>query len=528
MKLWKSIKAISSIIAVIILIAITIAGGLLVFVIMTNTLTGNNQRVQVNFEYLSLYRSIGEPGVVFAATLKNVGSGPIKLLTVKVDNEFDYVVPSVTASTPLEPGRTVGVSLTPPDIHAEWYVVGNDYSATVGAEAVDGSTFSTVTTVKCLGVGGPGVGQYTATFYSTASDGYITSFDENVTVTKNVSYVNAWFGNGSYLSLDDTGSQFALGQWFFESIPENHMQYTIYRAFVFFNVSLPDGAIKTGATLSLYQADDNSDTDFNITIQNGQPLYPHYPLEEGDFAQENYFGNGGQLDTTGFEGYIYNITFNSEGLTWINTTGTTKLCLRSDRDIGGIEPTENEFIDIYSSAVEEGYKPKLVITYTLPVTPPIEEKFEYNNNYFYSDAPTGDEWYGQTFTPQIRHKLSKIVFYGQRIGEPTGNFIVSVRATDVDGLPTGEDLVVKSVLASSISPELGEIEIVFDTQITLEVDTQYAIVLRNPGGDSDNNILLYYCDDVYPRGIFVESADCGETWIISSPSLDFWFEEWGY
>ena len=153
MKLWKSIKAISSIIAVVILIAITISGGLLVFAIMNSTLTGSNQKVQVNFESLSLYRSTGEPKVVFTATLKNTGNRPIKQLTLKVHNESDYTVPSVSAQNHLEPGRTVGVALTPPQITAEWYVVGNAYSVTVRAEAVDGSTFSTVTSVMCFGTG---------------------------------------------------------------------------------------------------------------------------------------------------------------------------------------------------------------------------------------------------------------------------------------------------------------------------------------------------------------------------------------
>jgi flagellin-like protein len=171
MKLWKSIKAISSIIAVVILIAITISGGLLVFTIMNSTLTGSNQKVQVNFESLSLYRSTGEPKVVFTATLKNTGNRPIKLLTLKVHNESDYTVPSVSVQNPLEPGRTVGVTLTPPQITAEWYVVGNAYSVTVRAEAVDGSGFSHATTVMGLGLTGAAEAGSVSTTFGETGDG---------------------------------------------------------------------------------------------------------------------------------------------------------------------------------------------------------------------------------------------------------------------------------------------------------------------------------------------------------------------
>jgi len=105
------------------------------------------------------------PEVLFAATLKNTGNRPVKLLIIHFNNESDYTVPSVTDSTPLEPGRTVGVTLTPPKIHSGWYVVGNAYSTTVRAEASEGSTFSAVANVKCLGTGEPKA--FTLTFAQT-------------------------------------------------------------------------------------------------------------------------------------------------------------------------------------------------------------------------------------------------------------------------------------------------------------------------------------------------------------------------
>jgi hypothetical protein len=147
----KDLKAVSPLIAIIVLIAITISGGLLVFAFTTQTLTSGSKRAMVNVESVSLCLSTSEPEAVFAITIKNIGNVPIKLLIVRLHNESDYTVPSVTSSNPLEPGRTVGVLLTPPTIHAERYIVGNAYSVTIRGESSDGSILSTMTSVKCLG-----------------------------------------------------------------------------------------------------------------------------------------------------------------------------------------------------------------------------------------------------------------------------------------------------------------------------------------------------------------------------------------
>ena len=141
-------------------------------------------------------------------------------------------------------------------------------------------------------------------------------------------------------------------------------EYYVYRGFLFFDTSsIPDTATITSVKLSIKVAFDESATDFNLTIQNGQPTYPHMPLQDSDFYYIHYQGNGGQLDTSTItEGQWYNITFTSEALNWINKEGITKLCLRSSRDIDSIPPTGNEAISIYSS--ESDYPPKLYVEYS--------------------------------------------------------------------------------------------------------------------------------------------------------------------
>jgi hypothetical protein len=110
------------------------------------------QKTQVNFEDIALYRSSYAPKMVFTVTLKNAGNKPLTLLTVKLDNETPYTFPSVNSLNPLEPGRCVSAILTPPTIH-KWYVVGNCYNVLVYAKAVDKSSCSHSTTVLCRGEG---------------------------------------------------------------------------------------------------------------------------------------------------------------------------------------------------------------------------------------------------------------------------------------------------------------------------------------------------------------------------------------
>jgi len=124
---------------------------------------------------------------------------------------------------------------------------------------------------------------------------------------------------------------------------------------------LPSNAYLDNATLSVYKKDDYSSTDFDITIQNGQPTYPHNPLQTSDYSKSLYSGNGGTLNTSRFGSGYNAIRLND--LAWINKTGVTKLCLRSSRDINGNAPTGNEYINVYSNEFLGMYPPRLVINY---------------------------------------------------------------------------------------------------------------------------------------------------------------------
>jgi hypothetical protein len=191
----------------------------------------------------------------------------------------------------------------------------------------------------------------TLTVYSTSSDGYIYKSSGNYTTAR----------TSSTGTVSSTTTYISIGQKKDPTGPPTST-YSIYRGFVFFNTSsLPSNAYLDNATLSLYKKDDLSTTDFDITVQNGQPTYPHDPMQTSDYNMNDYSGNGGTLTTGGLHNGYNNMSLTN--LNWITKNGTTKLCLRSSRDINGNTPTGNEYVNIYANEQGSGYQPKLVIHY---------------------------------------------------------------------------------------------------------------------------------------------------------------------
>lgn len=191
----------------------------------------------------------------------------------------------------------------------------------------------------------------TRVFYSLPYDGYIYKTGSPYDAVR-TSY-------SGVLSSSTTYS--VVGQYYDSYLG----QYYIARAFLYFDTSIiPDTANITSAVLSIYVYT-TPQQHFNVTIQNGQPNYPHIPLQSGDYYYGYYSGNGGYRSTSTMpsSGY-WNITLNSSGLNWLQKNGITKLCLRSDADINGVPPTTMFSIaNFYSAEKGEAYAPKLYVTY---------------------------------------------------------------------------------------------------------------------------------------------------------------------
>jgi len=141
------------------------------------------------------------------------------------------------------------------------------------------------------------------------------------------------------------------------------------RAFVYFDTtSIPDYATINNATLSLrvktlyFPPAKN----WNLSIQNGQPTYPHEPMDtDYDFYHAYYSGDGGNISTSEMSAEAYfNITLTTTALDWIDVDGTTKLCLRSDADINNTAPVGNDLITLYTAEAGTSYSPILYVGYT--------------------------------------------------------------------------------------------------------------------------------------------------------------------
>jgi len=211
----------------------------------------------------------------------------------------------------------------------------------------------------------PSVSAESKTFYSSASDGFISR-----SLAPSYSYArDATSGN----TLFDTSNNITIGQSLVHG--QTLDLYYIYRGFVYFDTSqIPSNAVINSAVLYVYCLAKNVDINgFSVVVQNGQPTYPHDPMVVEDYNRNHYSDNGAYVGLGSFYINAYNsMVLNSNGIGFIQKGlgAKTKLCLRSSNDINN-EPikssTYGAFFDrITFSACEEGHAPYLIIDYTTP------------------------------------------------------------------------------------------------------------------------------------------------------------------
>ena len=105
------------------------------------------------------------------------------------------------------------------------------------------------------------------------------------------------------------------------------------------------------------------------------------------------------------------------------------------------------------------------------------------------------KWIAQTFTPETDHAISGVKLKLYKQGHP-GYLVVSIRATDADGHPTGDDLTGGMLnLDSMWDGEPAVWKVIPLTKYDLTAGTKYAIVVRAPGGTATN--LVRWCFDHY-------------------------------
>ena len=166
--------------------------------------------------------------------------------------------------------------------------------------------------------------------------------------------------DGSDLEYFAIGSseQVCIGQ-------ANFPPYAIFRGYLFFDTSLiPLNASVINGELQIFVTIFEVDTNFNIIVRDGQPIYPHNPVIASDYDYLKYHNNGGQINSSVISPFEYNtLVLNSNGCNWVNKSGYTKLCLISSADIAGIPPAIDEVNYIGIDQMENAAK--LKITYEI-------------------------------------------------------------------------------------------------------------------------------------------------------------------
>jgi flagellin-like protein len=143
-------RAISPLIATIMLIAICVVGGLLVYSIFMSTSSTMSARGQISMEAVDLVKNT-EGNATFSITLKNTGNKPAVALNVTLQGQTAMKLQvngtAISSDNPLQPGQSATALL---NINAPApYVVGNSYNVVIEAKFSDGSVYTKTEAVMC-------------------------------------------------------------------------------------------------------------------------------------------------------------------------------------------------------------------------------------------------------------------------------------------------------------------------------------------------------------------------------------------
>jgi len=135
-------------------------------------------------------------------------------------------------------------------------------------------------------------------------------------------------------------------------------------------------------------------------------------------------------------------------------------------------------------------------------------------------------WVAQTFIASANHSIKYVQLYGEREASLTsGTITVAIRATDVNGHPTGPDLTAASEAVTTIPTSYNWFTIYLPT-CGVTADTRYAVVVRI--SNAANGSEFWWSGDTvkgYPGGAGLDSADGGASWM--DGGLDLLFRVYG-
>lgn len=139
----------------------------------------------------------------------------------------------------------------------------------------------------------------------------------------------------------------------------------------------------------------------------------------------------------------------------------------------------------------------------------------------------GVNWYAQTFTTDntTGRTVTSIRIPLDRTGTSPGTVTVSLRNT-AGGVPTGVDLCYGSLNGNAMATTETWYDFEMNTETTLELNTQYAIVVRASSGTATDYVDWSFVNaGGVDNGTGCTSVNSGITW--STESWDYLFELWG-
>jgi len=149
----KSRKAVSPLLATIILIAITVAAGLVIYNVFFSTAGVTSSTLQVDIVSCDLVRTTAPSRAILSITVKNTGNRPITSCKVSIWDDTGTEKPSSGGkellSGTLAPGAFASASFTEADIGTS-FTVGKSYSVKIKA-GDDTSYFEKAIVVYCSG-----------------------------------------------------------------------------------------------------------------------------------------------------------------------------------------------------------------------------------------------------------------------------------------------------------------------------------------------------------------------------------------
>lgn len=154
----------------------------------------------------------------------------------------------------------------------------------------------------------------------------------------------------------------------------------------------------------------------------------------------------------------------------------------------------------------------MLATFVLPAIAETTATYENNTTINGIDVFYGAYWRAQTFQPAQTHTITSIQLALLNRGNTSGQVVVSIRATDANGMPTGADLATGSTQVSSITTSWSPAAwYTFDlgAGCVVEQGKTYAIIWRAPSATS----MFYWMNmsSIYAKGRVMSSTG-GTSW----------------